>query len=67
MTTVVVTSALEVGTLVDRYEDVADPLDELSELEVAAQATFRVNCTPLLAQVDSNVAAAAVQSLAMKR
>ena len=63
----VATSVLEVGALVDGSEDVVDPLDEASELDAAAQATFRVNCTPLLAQVDSNVAAAAVHSLAMER
>jgi hypothetical protein len=53
VTTVVVTvtSAPEVDTLVE---------DE------AAQATLRVSDTPLLAQVDSNVAAAAVQRLAME-
>jgi hypothetical protein len=55
---VVVTSPPEVGTPV---EDEADPLDE------AAQATLRVSDTPLLAQVDSNVVAAAVQRLAMER
>ena len=55
---VVVTTAPEVGTLV---EDEAAPVDE------AAQATLRVSDTPLLAQVDSNVAAAAVQRLAMER
>jgi hypothetical protein len=39
----------------------------VAELEAAAQATLRVSGTPLLAQVDSNVAAAAVQRLAMER
>jgi hypothetical protein len=36
------------------------------ELEAAAQATFRTNCTPLLSQFESNVSAAALHSLAMK-
>jgi hypothetical protein len=44
----------------------ADDALEDVELEEAAQATFRVNCTPLLAQFESNVAAAALHSLAMK-
>jgi hypothetical protein len=50
----------------DAAEDPADALDEAVELEAAAQVTSRVNCTPLLAQVESNVAAAAVRSLAME-
>ena len=44
----------------DALDDPADPLAEAVELEAAAQATFRANCTPSLAQVESNVAAAAV-------
>jgi hypothetical protein len=44
----------------------ADDALEDVELEAAAQATSRVNCTPLLAQFESNVAAAALHSLAMK-
>jgi hypothetical protein len=44
----------------------ADDALEDVELEAAAQATSRANCTPLLAQFESNVAAAALHSLAMK-
>lgn len=58
---------LEVEGLVDDDEDPLDPLDEVVEFEAAAQATFKVNCTPLLAQVESNVAAAAVHHLAVQQ
>ena len=44
----------------------ADDALEDVELGAAAQATSRANCTPLLAQFESNVAAAALHSLAMK-
>jgi hypothetical protein len=65
-------SVLEVGAVVDDKSDVVvateDEADvETDEVEAAAQATFRANCTPLLAQVESNVAAAAVHGLAMER
>jgi hypothetical protein len=58
---------LDVDSVVDDNEGPPDPLDEVMELEVAAQATFRANCMPLLAQVESNVAAAAVHSLATEQ
>jgi hypothetical protein len=72
--TVVVVYVLEAAALVDDNRDevdgaavsCADDTLEDVELEAAAQATSRVNCTPLLAQFESNVAAAALHSLAMK-
>jgi hypothetical protein len=72
---IVVVYVLEAAALVDGNGDevaeaaavpCADDALEDVELEAVAQATFRVNCTPLLAQFESNVAAAALHSLAMK-
>ena len=40
-------------------ESCADDVLEDAELEEAAQATFRTDCTPLLSQFESNVSAAA--------
>jgi hypothetical protein len=47
-------------------ESCADDALEEVELEAAAQATFRTDCTPLLSQFESNVSAAALHSLATK-
>jgi hypothetical protein len=47
-------------------EPCTDDALEDAELEAAAQATFRTDCTPLLSQFESNVSAAALHSLAMK-
>jgi hypothetical protein len=80
ITVVVVVYVLEVAALVGDDGDgdtdeamveaaavsCADDALEDVELEAAAQATFRANCTPLLAQFESNVVAAALYSLAMK-
>jgi hypothetical protein len=52
----VMVEAAAVSCADDALEDGA--LEDV-ELEAAAQATSRVNCTPLLAQFESNVAAAA--------
>ena len=62
---VVVESATVVSC--DALDDPADPLVAAVELEAAEQATFKVNSTPLLAQVESNVETAAVDSLVLKR
>ena len=51
----------------DALDDAADPVDAVVELEAAEQATSKVNCTPLLAQFESNVAAAAGDSLVTTR
>lgn len=60
-------SVLEIGALVGDNVDPIDPLDEVDEVEAAAQATLRTTCTPLLAQVEPNVVAAARHCLVTKR
>jgi hypothetical protein len=50
----------------EALDEAVDRLAEAVELEAAAQVAFRANCTPLLAQVDSNVATAAMGRSAMK-
>ena len=64
-TSVVVVESATVESC-DALDDPADPLDAAVELEAAEQTTFKVNSTPLLAQVESNVEAAAVDSLVTK-